>query len=84
MLSSALTTLPEYRDDQDDPVYGDTSLDDSGVLSEGENDSDGGDANCEDVTTETHAVLREKIATLEKENNELKVQLKNIYALAGE
>ena len=73
-FKSAMITLAEYEDFQDDPEDG-PSLDDSGITE----DITGIDVESENCEVDPHiqlAALKRKITEMEKENEELKVQLK--------
>lgn len=74
-LKSAMITLADFDGDFHEDPENEPSLDDSGIEKDC-TENDEGSLNCEvDPSTEL-GLLRKKIAEMEKENEQLKVQLK--------
>lgn len=86
-ITSAMTTLSDYRDgfddsneDRDETFSPNVPLDDSGIASDSD---DGNRTNREEDPCTDLKLLREKVAKLEEDNDKLKAQL-CVYEKIGE
>lgn len=88
-ITSAMTTLSNYRDgfhdssEDPDEAIQDYSLDDSGIFISDSDNDDGNETNRTEHPCTNLKFLREKIARLEKENDQLKAKL-GVYEITGE
>ena len=80
-FKSAMITLADYEEDFRDDLEDGSSLDDSGIT-EDITGIDEENENCEVDPRIELAALKKKITQMERENEELKVQLKT-YQYAG-
>ena len=88
-ITSAMKTLSNYRDgfhdssEDTDEAIQDFSLDDSGILISDSDNDDGNETNRTEHPCTNLKFLKEKIARLEKENDQLKAKL-GVCEMTGE